>query len=86
MILNSNKFVFFARTLFWMDDIDEVNKAFSVLEYAAKKYPNYWTYDYIMASQALYYDLEGVLEFALRAQRKAPWREKTYELLIDAYK
>lgn len=79
-------FVFFARTLFWMDDIDEVNKAFSVLEYATKKYPNYWTYDYIMASQALYYDLEGVLEFALRAQRKAPWREKTYELLIDAYK
>lgn len=83
----ASDFKFLAQIHAWMGDEDNVNHAISLLHQGLFYFPDYWKYNYQIAT--IYWQhnyLDDALEQALEAMKKAPWREKVYFLLSSIYK
>ncbi len=64
-----------------------INYALALLESGLQRYPNNWKFNWWIAVYLQHYNqLDGALEEALNAKQKAPWREKTYDLISSIYK
>ena len=78
--------IYLAKLHFWMNGPEEINYAMNLLEQGGSIYPNNWKFNYYLARHLLRYKQpQKALKQALKAKDKAPWREKVYLVLSDAY-
>ena len=78
--------IFLAKIHCWMNVPEEIDYGLKLLEWGEKQYPENWKFNFYLAAFALKYKKpETALLEAQECQRKAPWRETTYDMLAQAY-
>lgn len=74
---------FYGKLLYWSEDYE---KSVQFFDWAVLNYPEEWTYNFYSSYYNLYLGrYNEALNQALLANRKAPWRETTYQLLARCY-
>ena len=78
--------IFLSKIHCWMNEPEEIDYGLKLLEWGKKQYPENWKFNFYLAAFALKYKKpEKALLEAQECQRKAPWRETTYNMLAQAY-
>lgn len=78
--------IFLAKIHCWMNVPEEIDYGLKLLEWGKKQYPENWKFNFYLAAFALKYKKpEKALQEAQECQRKAPWRETSYNMLAQAY-
>lgn len=77
--------IFLAKIHCWMGE-EEIKYGLDLLEWGKNHYPENWKFNFYLAAFALKYkDYKKALQEAIDCNKKAPWRETTYNLLAKAY-
>ena len=78
--------IFLAKLHCWMDEDNQIDYGFRLLEWGEKNYPDNWKFNfYLAAFSHKYGDEDAALSNALKCKHKAPWRESIYNLLAQIY-
>ena len=78
--------IYLAKIYCWMDEGIKSQYGLQLLEWGKREYPDNWKFNFYLAAFALNHKkLDKALEEAIEGKRKAPWREKMYELLANIY-
>lgn len=79
--------VYLAKLHFWMQDDEDTQYGFDLLNQGKSLYPSDWRFSFYISSMSRKYnDITTALTDAKLSNQLAPWREKTCILLADALK